>query len=110
MSTNGTPTDNIFCYMVVGNFKGMDSVLKTMSHCAAHLQWDIRFVTRLNLIESLRRSPECNIRYLCTLTDPPSKGKRKQNKINVRKQLPAVIYLRAKENNDDTKYVDHGGL
>ena len=55
--------------MVTDYFKGTnsvlktwpDSVLKTMSHCAAHLQWDIRFVTRLNPTESLQRgSSECN--------------------------------------------------
>ena len=53
------------CYMVVGNFNGIDSVLKIMSHCASHLQWVIRFVTCLNPIESLwRRSSECKMRFV----------------------------------------------
>ena len=30
--------------MVAGYFKGTSSALNTMSHCAAHLQWDIQFL------------------------------------------------------------------
>ena len=46
--------------MVVGNFKGTDSVIKATSHYAANLQWDIQFVTWLSPIESLwRGSSEC---------------------------------------------------
>ena len=39
--------------MVEGNFKGTNSVLKIVSRCAAHLQWDVQFVTWLNSIEGL---------------------------------------------------------
>ena len=45
-----------YCYMVVGNFKGTDGVPKTMSCLAAHLQWNIRFVSWLNPVESLWRA------------------------------------------------------
>ena len=56
---------NANCYMVVGNFKRIDSVLKSMSCLAAHLEWDVRFVTWRNPMENLwRRSSECNIRYV----------------------------------------------
>ena len=50
---------------IVGNFKSTDSVLKTMSRLASHLQWDIRFATWLNPIKSLwRGSSESNIRFV----------------------------------------------
>ena len=62
--------DILRCYMVVGNFKGTASVPKTMSCLAAHLQWDIRFVSWLNPIESLwRASSECNIRFVPRAAD-----------------------------------------
>ena len=57
--------------MVAGYFKGTDSVLKAMSHCATHLQWDIRFVTWLNSIQRLRRgSSECNSQFVQPSASP----------------------------------------